>query len=70
MDIVFGIDVSSREFSVCMLMDDTRKEFKISNDSLEFKELLKNLAIFSKHPQIIFEATGVYSRRLQKLRKK
>ncbi|TSO25687.1 IS110 family transposase [Lactobacillus sp. LL6] len=66
MDIVFGIDVSSRESSVCMLMDDTRKEFKISNDSFGFKELLKNLAVFSKHPQIIFEATGVYSRRLQK----
>ncbi|TSO25334.1 IS110 family transposase [Lactobacillus sp. LL6] len=66
MDIVFGIDVSSRESSICMLMDDTRKEFKISNDSFGFKELLKNLAVFSKHPQIIFEATGVYSRRLQK----
>ena len=66
MNIVFGIDVSSRESNVCMLMDDTKKEFKISNDSFGFNELLKNLAIFSKHPQIIFEATGVYSRRLQK----
>lgn len=66
MDIVFGIDVSSRESNVCMLMDDTKKEFKISNDSFGFKELLKNLAVFSKHPQIIFEATGVYSRRLQR----
>lgn len=37
----------------------------ITNDRPGFILLLKNLASFSKQPQIIFEATGVYSRRLQ-----
>ena len=32
---------------------------------LFFLELLKDLKAFTQHPQIIFEATGVYSKRLQ-----
>ena len=66
MNIVFGIDVSSRDSSVCELINGAKKEFKITNDSLGFKALLQELKIFAEHPQIIFEATGVYSRRLQK----
>ena len=66
MNIVFGIDVSSRNSSVCVLIGDTKNEFTITNDMPGFKLLLKNLQVFAKHPQTIFESTGVYSRRLQR----
>lgn len=66
MNIVFGIDVSSRSSNVCVLIGDTKNEFVITNNMPGFKILLKNLQVFAEHPQIIFEATGVYSRRLQR----
>ena len=64
MKVVFGIDVSSDKSNVCILVDNSKSEFTISNDRPGFFELLNNLKTFTK-PQIIFEATGVYSRRLQ-----
>lgn len=65
MQVVFGIDVSKAKSNVCELIGEARNEFVIANDRLGFKQLLCELAVFKEHPQIIFEATGVYSRRLQ-----
>ncbi|MCD5492940.1 IS110 family transposase, partial [Lactobacillus delbrueckii subsp. lactis] len=39
-------------------------DYAISNDMVGFNQLLGDLKQVTK-PQIIFEATGVYSRRLQ-----
>lgn len=65
MKVVFGIDVSKSTSSVCELIGESKNELSITNDRPGFKLLLKELAVFREHPQIIFEATGVYSRRLQ-----
>ena len=65
MQVVLGIDVSKAKSNVCELIGEARNEFVIANDRLGFKQLLCELAVFKEHPQIIFEATGVYSRRLQ-----
>lgn len=46
------------------MIDEAKREFKITNDSIGFKYLLKELKMFSEHSQIILEATSVYSRRL------
>lgn len=66
MKVVFGIDVSKATSNVCELIDGNKaNEFVIGNDAVGFKRLLKDLHAFALKPQIIFEATGVYSRRLQ-----
>lgn len=65
MDVVFGIDVSENSSSVCELIGNSKNEFTITNDRPRFFQLLKALKIFAQVPQIIFEATGVYFRRLQ-----
>ncbi|RVU77521.1 IS110 family transposase, partial [Lactobacillus xujianguonis] len=65
MQVTFGIDVSKSTSTVCELIGESKNEFTITNDRPGFIQLLKELSAFSKHPQIIFEATGVYSRRLQ-----
>ena len=65
MQVVFGIDVSKATSTVCELIGESKNELTITNDLPGFTLLLKDLAAFSKQPQIIFEATGVYSRRLQ-----
>ena len=65
MQVVFGIDVSKSTSTVCELIGQSKNEMTITNDRPGFTLLLKNLAAFSKQPQVIFEATGVYSRRLQ-----
>ncbi|TDM68273.1 IS110 family transposase, partial [Lactobacillus crispatus] len=44
---------------------ESKNELTITNNRPGFIQLLHELTAFSKHPQIIFEATGVYSRRLQ-----
>lgn len=67
MQVIFGIDVSKAKSNVCELVGNGKNEFEISNDRIGFKQLVKELATFKEHPQIIFEATGVYSRRLQAL---
>lgn len=64
MSIVFGIDVSSRDSSVCVLQSGVTREYKITNDTIGFKTLLIDLKEYAEHPQIILEATGVYSRRI------
>ena len=65
MQVTFGIDVSKSTSAVCELIGESKNELTIANNRPSFIQLLKELAAFSKHPQIIFEATGVYSRRLQ-----
>ncbi len=65
MQVVFGIDVSKSTSTVCELIGQSKNEITITNDRSGFALLLKDLATFSKQPQIIFETTGVYSRRLQ-----
>lgn len=65
MKIIFGIDVSKNTSTVCELINDSKTITTITNDRHGFLELLNDLKAFTQHPQIIFEATGVYSRRLQ-----
>ena len=65
MQVTFGIDVSKSNSTVCELIGESKNELTITNDRPGFIQLLHELAAFSKHPQIIFEATGVYSKRLQ-----
>lgn len=62
---VFGIDVSSRKSNVCIMVNGQKvNDYAISNDMIGFNQLLSDLKQVT-NPQIIFEATGVYSRRLQ-----
>ncbi|WP_331282231.1 IS110 family transposase, partial [Lactobacillus delbrueckii] len=62
---VFGIDVSSRKSNVCIMVNGRKvNDYAISNDMVGFNQLLDDLKQVT-NPQIIFEATGVYSRRLQ-----
>ena len=65
MKVIFGIDVSKSTLTVCELINDSKSITTITNDRPGFLELLNDLKAFTQHPQIIFEATGVYSRRLQ-----
>ncbi|MFC0295319.1 IS110 family transposase, partial [Lactobacillus rodentium] len=65
MQVTFGIDVSKSTSTICELIGESKNEFTITNDRPGFIKLLHELAAFTKQPQIIFEATGVYSRRLQ-----
>ncbi|ADQ60571.1 transposase [Lactobacillus delbrueckii] len=62
---VFGIDVSSRKSNVCIMVNGQKvNDYAISNDMVGFNQLLGDLKQVT-NPQIIFEAPGVYSRRLQ-----
>ncbi|TGD20741.1 IS110 family transposase [Companilactobacillus suantsaicola] len=64
METVFGIDVSKSTSSIAVLADTIKiKEFKINNDLIGFERLKSNLHSFTD-PKVVFEATGVYSRRL------
>ncbi len=65
--VVFGIDVSSRKSNVCEMIGQGNviKQYEISNDRVGFNILLNNLKVFAQKPEVIFEATGVYSERLQ-----
>ncbi|NQJ26890.1 IS110 family transposase [Streptococcus suis] len=65
MRAVFGIDVSKASSEVAILVNGEKVHgYTISNDALGFARLLGDLKTVHK-PEIIFEATGVYSRRLQ-----
>ena len=65
MRVVFGIDVSKASLEVAILVNSERVPgFTMPNDIIGFSHLLKDLKTVS-NPEIIFEATGVYSRRLQ-----
>jgi len=64
MRTVFGIDVSKDTSNVAILIDSKKlDEFKINNDLIGFEKLKSDLNNFTD-PEIVFEATGVYSRRL------
>lgn len=65
MRVVFGIDVSKASSEVAILVNGKRvHRYTMPNDIIGFSHLLKDLKTVS-NPEIIFEATGVYSRRLQ-----
>ncbi|UYF64815.1 IS110 family transposase [Streptococcus suis 89-1591] len=65
MRAVFGIDVSKASSEVAILVNGEKVHgYTISNDALGFARLLGDLKTVHK-PEIIFEATGVHSRRLQ-----
>ena len=65
MEFIFGIDISKDTSNVAILIDGQPiKEFKITNDKEGFNTLGDQLGSFTD-PLIIFEATGVYSRRLE-----
>ncbi|MDF7638512.1 IS110 family transposase [Lactobacillus sp. ESL0791] len=60
------MDVSSRKSAVCIMINKLAiKQFDITNDAIGFKQLLDELEFYQEQPQIVFEATGVYSCRLQ-----
>ena len=65
MRTVFGIDVSKASSEVAIFVNGERVHgYTMSNDIIGFSRLLKDLKTVS-NPEIISEATGVYSRRLQ-----
>ncbi|HEL2419099.1 IS110 family transposase [Streptococcus suis] len=65
MRAVFGIDVSKASSEVAILVNGEKVHgYTISNDAIGFSQLLGDLKTVHK-PEIIFKATGVYSRRLQ-----
>lgn len=65
MRAVFGIDVSKSSSEVVILINGEKVHgYTMSNDAIGFARLLGDLKAVHQ-PEIIFEATGVYSRRLQ-----
>ena len=64
MRAVFEIDVSKASSEVAILVNSEKVHgYSMPNDAIGFSRLLKDLNTVST-PEIIFEATGVYSRRL------
>ena len=67
MRTVFGIDVSKASSEVTILVNGEKvHSYSIPNDSIGFSRLLNDLKTVT-NPEIVFETTGVYSRRLQAL---
>ena len=65
MRTVFGIDVSKASSEVAILVNGEKVHgYTMPNDTIGFARLLSDLKTV-QHPEIIFEATGVYSRHLQ-----
>ena len=65
MRAVFGIDVSKTSSEVAIVVNGEKVHgYTILNDAIGFNRLLGDLKTVH-NPEIIFEATGVYSRRLQ-----
>lgn len=65
MRTVIGIDVSHASSHVAVVVDkQVRETFKIKNDLIGFNRVLLAIQHFEEVPEIVFEATGVYSRRL------
>ncbi|HAT54230.1 MAG TPA: IS110 family transposase [Lactobacillus sp.] len=63
---VIGIDVSKATSQVAVVTDEqVLKQFKITNDAFGFETLNQSIKQFETVPEIVFEATGVYSARLQ-----
>lgn len=66
MRCVFGIDVSKDSISVAIIIDRTMfRETKLPLNRDGFVKLEEALSSFN-NPEVVFEATGVYSRRLQR----
>ncbi|WP_204119929.1 IS110 family transposase [Lacticaseibacillus suilingensis] len=64
MECIFGIDVSKDSAEVAILANGTVvQRFKMALNKLGFAELEEQLQSFSE-PVVIFEATGVYSKRV------
>lgn len=62
---IFGIDVSSETSTVSVCYNKIElQSFQIKNNRIGFNQLLEELDSLKNH-EIVFEATGVYSRRLQ-----
>ena len=65
MRTVFGIDVSKASSEVAILVNGEKIHgYTMLNDAIGFNRLLNDLKTIH-NPEIIFEATGVYSRRLR-----
>ena len=65
MRVVLGIDVSKASSEVAILVNGEKVHgYTMPNDAIGFAHLLNDLKTVQQ-PEIIFEATGVYSRRLQ-----
>lgn len=65
MRTVFGIDVSKASSEVAILINGEKVHgYTIPNDAIGFNQPLGYLKTLHL-PEIVFEATGVYSRRLQ-----
>lgn len=61
MRVVFGIDVSKASSEVAILANGEKVHgYTIPNDAIKFNQLPMNL-----NPEIVYEATGLYSSRLQ-----
>lgn len=66
MRCVFGIDISKATINLAIAVDQVFvKETKLPMNYSGFQELKSLLVSFNK-PEVVFEATGVYSRRLQR----
>lgn len=66
MRTVIGIDVSKATSQVAVLVDgQLSQRIKIDNNQVGFQELDHLIQIATGSVEIVFEATGVYSRRLQ-----
>ena len=67
MRTVFGVDVSKASSEVAIVINGEKIHgYTMPNDAIGFTRLLDDLKTVQK-PEIIFEARGVYSRRLQAL---
>ena len=65
MRTVFGVDVSKASSEVAIVINSEKIHgYTMPNDAIGFTRLLDDLKTVQK-PEIIFEARGVYSRRLQ-----
>ncbi len=65
MRTVFGIDVSKASSEVAILVNGEKIHgYTMLNDAIGFNRLLNDLKTVH-NPEIIFKATGVYSRRLR-----
>lgn len=65
MRVVFGIDVSKATSTVAIVVNRNQVAgWEIPNNRVGFRKLLASLRNFKK-PEIVFEATGLYSRRLR-----
>lgn len=66
MRVVFGIDISKRKSNVAVLVNEIPVgEFIIENTKSGFNHLKSKLNDYTS-PEVVFEATGIYSQRLRK----